>query len=49
MWGHDVKVRKELSKRELNRLGVTDMEKIPWEDKTIPYTKEDCKFLDWTH
>ena len=43
MWGHDVKVRKELSKRELHKLGLTDMEKIPLEDKTVPYSKEDCK------
>ena len=45
MWGHDVKVRKELSKRELHKLGLTDMSKIPLEDKTFPYSKEDCKFL----
>ena len=44
MWGHDVKVRKELSKRELHKLGLTDMEKIPLEDKTFPYSKEDCKY-----
>ena len=44
MWGHDVKVRKELSKRELHKLGLTDMEKIPLEDKTISYSKEDCKY-----
>ena len=43
MWGHDIKVRKELSKRELHKLGLTDMEKIPLEDKTISYSKEDCK------
>ena len=44
MWGHDVKVRKELSKRELHKLGLTDMEKIPLEDKTVSYSKEDCKY-----
>ena len=43
MWGHDVKVRKELSKRELQKLGLKDDQKMPLEDKTISYTKEDCK------
>ena len=44
MWGHDVKVRKELSKRELAKLGLQDGQKMPLEDKTISYTKEDCRF-----
>ena len=44
MWGHDVMVRKELSKREMIKLGV-DLEKIPLEEKTIPYSKEDCTLL----
>ena len=45
MWGHDVKVRKELSKRELAKMGLKDDQKMPLEDKTISYTKEDCKSL----
>ena len=48
MWGHDVKVRKELSKRELAKMGLKDDQKMPLEDKTISYTKEDCKSLKRT-
>ena len=40
MWGHDVQVEKKLTKREIEKLGVST---IPMETKTLPYTKESCK------
>ena len=42
MWGHEMLVEKSLSKREMERLAISE---APMVTKTISYSKEDCKLM----